>query len=343
MISPAIKFSPRLRAPQNQLCFGASRAATVNRGDPIPPDEPVSRWRLWPRLRTIILKAWVALKIMAMVVLASFFPVKAVHKRVEAALLYNAKGVSSLANLRDASLSKKLTEIRFQSLDGTKLTGWYAPPTKPGMPTVLYAQGMNAIMEDTEDVIRALLKRGYGYMGFDYRGYGKSEGKPSEVGLTQDLEAASRYLLRARRVPVNQQILMGNSLGGAVVLNVASQTQLPYRALVVVSSFTRLTDVVSRVKERFFIPKWVFNAEAHMEQRYPSIDRIGQITQPLLICHGTQDSLVPYEMGKSLFQAAKQAEHKRFLRVNGASHLNMFYVAPQAIMDQLDALLKQSA
>lgn len=146
-------------------------------------------------------------------------------------------------------------------------------------------------------------------MVFDYRGYGKSEGEPDEAGLFQDARAARKWLANREKIPEGDIVLIGQSLGGSVMVDLAAEDGA--RGLVLLSTFTSLPDVASR-----HFP--LLPARLVMQNRFDSIGKIGQYHGPLLQVHGENDKTVPLKLGKRLFTAAN--EPKRFVVGPSADH-----------------------
>ena len=147
-------------------------------------------------------------------------------------------------------------------------------------------------------------------LAYDYRGYGRSDGDPSEEGVYLDALAAYDHL-RGRGIPESGLVAFGESLGSAVSVRLASKR--PCAALVLVSPFTRLKDV-ARVH---YGPLGALAGD-----RFDALSLIPTIRRPVLIAHGDQGEIVPFELGVRLFEAAN--EPKRFLRVEGAHHNDVF-------------------
>jgi fermentation-respiration switch protein FrsA (DUF1100 family) len=151
-----------------------------------------------------------------------------------------------------------------------------------------------------------------------YRGYGRSEGKPSEHGLYLDARAAWDYLVDELRVPPNRIVIFGISLGGAVAVNLASEVKPA--GLIVQSSFTSVPDMAARHYP--FVPK------ALVRTKMDSLSKIGDVRAPILFIHSTGDSVAPYEFGQKLYDAAP--DPKRFFTVKGAGHDDTWAVGGHA-------------
>jgi fermentation-respiration switch protein FrsA (DUF1100 family) len=142
----------------------------------------------------------------------------------------------------------------------------------------------------------------------DYRGYGRSEGKPSEEGLYLDARAAWQYLVGERRVSPDRIVLFGKSLGGAVAVDLA--TEVDPAGVIIQSSFTSVPDMAARHFP--FVPK------ALIRTKMDSLSKIPDVTAPKLFIHSTADEVAPFELGRRLYEAAP--EPKRFHQVDGAAH-----------------------
>jgi fermentation-respiration switch protein FrsA (DUF1100 family) len=193
--------------------------------------------------------------------------------------------------------------------DGVRLHAWYGTPADP-VATLVWSHGNGGNIAGRGEVLLALVDAGVAVLAYDYRGYGKSGGRPNEAGVY--LDAAAAYDdLRARGVPPERLIAFGESLGGAVSIRLASER--PCAGVAVVSTFTRLADV-ARVH---------YGAVATMAgSRFDSRARVGTLGVPLLVAHGDRDDIVPYDLGAALFAVAR--EPKRFLAVAGAGHNDVF-------------------
>jgi len=192
--------------------------------------------------------------------------------------------------------------------DGTKIHGWYVPHGQPRA-VVLFCHGNGGNITHRADVIRALHDRvGVAVLVFDYRGYGKSEGKPDESGVLADARAARTWLARKTGVGENQIVLMGESLGGAVAVDLATDGA---RALILENTFSSIPDVAAS-----HYP-WA-PVRLLMRTRFDSAAKIRSYHGPLYQSHGDRDSIVPLELAKRLFDAAN--EPKQFLLDKGADH-----------------------
>ena len=186
-----------------------------------------------------------------------------------------------------------------------------------GETTLVWFHGNAGNISNRVDNLAELHSRlGMNIFIFDYRGYGKSEGSPSEEGIYRDARAALAYL-QARPEPAPQQIVyFGRSLGAAVAIGLAGQQ--PPAGLVLVAPFTSLGDM-ARIVYPYLPLKWLLG------NRYNSAARISQLHQPVLIMHGDQDEIVPLSQGDKLLEAANPP--KRFQVLPGAGHNDTYSAA----------------
>lgn len=143
----------------------------------------------------------------------------------------------------------------------------------------------------------------------DYPGYGKSGGSPSEEGCYAAATAAHDWLTVAQKIPADQVIVFGVSLGGGVAVDLASRR--PHRALVVINSFTSMPDVAQKLYP--WLPvRWL------MHNRFESLRKIRDCQRPVFIAHGDRDTFIPFSQSEQLFAAAN--EPKAFLKLDGGDH-----------------------
>jgi fermentation-respiration switch protein FrsA (DUF1100 family) len=197
----------------------------------------------------------------------------------------------------------------FQAADGTRLHGWYAPHSHPRA-IVVYCHGNAGNISHRDEIIWKLHDvSGVAVLVFDYRGYGLSEGKPSEAGVLGDARAARAWLAAREGIAETDIVLMGESLGGAVAVDMAAADGA--KALILESTFNSLPDLAARLYP--WLPvRWL------MRTRFDSQAKIGNYHGPLLQSHGPADSIVPFEFGWRLFEAAN--EPKQFLEIADRDH-----------------------
>jgi len=210
---------------------------------------------------------------------------------------------------KPANAGLRHDEVDFQAEDGTRLHGWWIrSPRQPAVAHVLLAHGNAGNIGDRVLHAKLLTDAGLDVFLFDYRGYGKSEGRPDEEGTYRDARAARQALLRLNGVDGGRIVYLGESIGGAVALALA--VEAPPMGLVLQSAFTSVKDM-----GRLHYP---FIPTAVVPDAYPSLRRIATMRAPLLVIHGDRDDIVPVGHGRALFEAAPQP--KRLEIVRGAGH-----------------------
>ena len=200
-------------------------------------------------------------------------------------------------------------DVWFESSDGVKLHGWHCPVEKPRA-VVLFAHGNGGNVADRWPKYRLFTARlGVTIMSFDYRGYGQSEGRPSEKGLLDDARAARKFLAAKAGVNESEIVLLGQSLGGAVMVDLAANDGA--RGLILESTFTSLADVANH-NFPLTPPGRI------LRNKFDSLSKIGAYHGRLVIAHGTDDKLVPISQAQTLYAAAN--EPKAFVAATGAGH-----------------------
>ena len=189
--------------------------------------------------------------------------------------------------------------------EGEKIAAVWLPNPQARY-TILHSHGNGEDLGDILPELREFRDQGYAVLGYDYRGYGLSSGRPSEKNACADIEAAYRYLTETLKVPTEQIIIHGYSVGGGSSVWLASRHKTA--GLVLESTFTTALSTVTRIT--------IFPID-----RFRNIDRIRSVTVPILVIHGTDDRIVPYPLGEKLFAAAPAP--KRFLRVAEAGHYDL--------------------
>lgn len=191
--------------------------------------------------------------------------------------------------------------------DGTKLHGWYVEHPQPRA-VVLFCHGNAGNITFLAAMLDNLrLRHEVSVLAFDYRGYGRSEGRPSEEGLLQDARAARKWLAHRARIPEQEIVLMGQSLGGAVAIDLATDGA---RGLILASTFSSFPDVA---QSHVIVP-----VKSLTTIEFNSLEKIKDYPGPVLISHGDADEVVPFKQGHALYEAALGP--KRFVRIKNGTH-----------------------
>jgi fermentation-respiration switch protein FrsA (DUF1100 family) len=202
----------------------------------------------------------------------------------------------------------------FTTEDGKKLHGWFFPGEK-GHPVILHFHGNAGNISHRLDFVGPILRKGLSVFLFDYRGFGKSEGRPSEKGLYMDGLAAYDSLVQTRGILPGSIVLHGHSIGAAVAVEVALKRSV--RAVILESAFTSTKDMAKTMPLFFLLSPLL---PAH----YNNLEKVPLLRVPKLFIHGEEDDIVPFPMGQNLFAAA--AEPKFFYSVPNAGHNDVFVV-----------------
>ncbi|MCI0456234.1 MAG: alpha/beta hydrolase [Gemmataceae bacterium] len=200
-------------------------------------------------------------------------------------------------------------DVYLTTSDGTKVHGWWCP-RKDADGALLYLHGNAGNLSHRYDIVTTLRDQlGVSVLIVDYPGYGKSEGSPSESGCYATAEAAYDWLTKEQKIAPAKVILFGKSMGGGVAVELASRRD--HRALVLVKTFTSMPDVGAGLYP--WLPvRWL------MRNRFDSLARIGQCKRPVFFAHGTTDRVIPFALGKELYEAANQP--KQFLVLPDVDH-----------------------
>jgi uncharacterized protein len=213
-------------------------------------------------------------------------------------------------------------DVVLETSDGLRLGAWFVPGRDAAAPAVLVANGNGGHRGLRAPLAAALARRGLAVLLFDYRGYGGNPGSPSEAGLARDVRAARAHLLEKAGVPPGRLLYLGESLGAAVVTELA--TEHPPAGLVLRSPFVDLAAVGA---EHYpFLP-----VRALLRDRYPVAERIATVRVPTTVVLGDADSIVPPAQSRAV--AAAAASLHRLVEVPGADHNDRELLDGDALVD----------
>ena len=216
--------------------------------------------------------------------------------------------------------------IQLTADDGTRLHGWFIPNNKSDK-VVLFFHGNAGNISHRRESVAIFHRLGLSVLIFDYRGYGLSQGKPSELGTYHDARAAWRYLTEQRKINPKNIILFGRSLGGAVATKLAGEVEAS--GLIVESTFSSARDMANRIMPVIAYVVW-------MRFDYNTAANIKKVHYPVLIVHSPEDDIIPYKLGQKIFAAAN--EPKTFLKMKG-DHNNGFYLSGQGYVKGLKGFI----
>jgi len=207
-------------------------------------------------------------------------------------------------------------EVEFITSDGLALSAWFIP-AQNAKTTVLFCHGNGGNIMHRLDTINILYELGLNCFIFDYRGYGNSQGTPTEQGTYLDAQAAYHWLTNDKKISPDNIIIFGRSLGGAIAANLAASVRS--KALVVESTFTSYVDIGKK-----FYPYMPVRWFARFG--YQTVDSLKKVNCLVMVVHSSTDDLVPFEFGRELYRVAN--EPKKFVEIYG-SHNDGFLVSSE--------------
>jgi len=205
-------------------------------------------------------------------------------------------------------------EAAFTTEDATALHGWFFPGEKD-RPVLLHFHGNAGNISHRLDLAQMFLRQGFSVFLFDYRGFGKSQGRPSEQGLYKDGMAAYDTLVKKWGILPGNIVLHGHSIGAAVAIEVALTKSV--RAVILESAFTSTKDMAKTIPLFFLLSPL-------LPANYNNLEKVARLRIPKLFVHGDRDDIVSFSMGQKLFEAA--VEPKFFYSVKDAGHNDVFIV-----------------
>jgi fermentation-respiration switch protein FrsA (DUF1100 family) len=197
-------------------------------------------------------------------------------------------------------------DITIETSDGVKISGWWVPADNP-RGSVLFCHGNAGNIGDRLDTLVIINTLRLNVLIFDYRGYGNSNGSPSEKGTYLDADAAWDYLLKEKKIAAQQVIVWGRSLGGAIAARTAAKH--PAGLVIVESTFTSLKDLVNDLF--VWVPSWIL-----ANYSYDTSYHLLNVNVPVLVIHSSDDEIIPFRHGKNLYNSINTP--KAFLEIKGS-------------------------
>ena len=228
------------------------------------------------------------------------------------------------------ALQLEYEDVYMQSVNGQQIHGWFIP-AQQARATVLLSHGNAGNISDRLETVRILNALSLNVLIYDYSGYGKSEGSPSEETTYQNAYTAWSYLTLEREIPSDRIILMGRSLGGSVAAWLASRTDPA--GLILESTFTSAVDLAKEIYP--FLP-----VSLMMKFTYPTADYLRNSSAPLIVLHSRDDQLIPFHHGKELYDIA--GSPKTFFEMDGAhgnSHIETGREYVKALNEFINSVL----
>lgn len=214
-------------------------------------------------------------------------------------------------------------DVWLTTSDGVRLHGWHLPAAGSAN-LMLFCHGNAGNISHRLDNLARLHRAGVAVFIFDYRGYGLSQGKPSEAGLYLDADAAWDWAQAQARRQGGRVVVFGRSLGGVAAVHLAASRQPA--GLILESTFTNLGDMA---KVHFHLP----GLRSWLGGRFNSQGRAPRVGCPVLMLHGDADDIVPFRLGQELYEALPQP--KRFITLGGAGHNDTYLKGGPAYFDRL--------
>jgi fermentation-respiration switch protein FrsA (DUF1100 family) len=234
------------------------------------------------------------------------------------------------AELRPEQVGLVGEDITLETEDGVRIHAFWLP-AKDADRALLFLHGNAGNASHRLPNAADLVALGVSVLLLDYRGYGLSEGRPSEKGAYADARAGLEWLLGDRGIPEDRVVVFGRSLGGAVAIDLVQQR--PIAGVILESTFTSLGDMAASI--------FVRPVSALVRGRFDSESKISALRAPLLSFHGDRDEIVPYELGRKLFDAAP--EPKAFETIEGAGHNDTTQVGGRSYFERIGRFLDEVA
>ena len=220
-------------------------------------------------------------------------------------------------------------DVFFITADGVRLHGWFIPHREASFTLLWFHGNAGNISHRVENIKLLHDKAKINIFIFDYRGYGRSEGKVSEQGTYRDGEAAIGFMQKELRGDAKHLIIFGRSLGAAVAAEVASRFEC--RALILETPFVSIKEMAKTVFP--LLPLGPL-----LQTRYDILEKLAKVKAPILVLHGDRDDVVPYEQGRKVFAAAP--EPKQFYTIRGANHNDTYAVGGDAYFQRLSEFIE---
>lgn len=229
-----------------------------------------------------------------------------------------------------AGIGLQYETVSFDTEDKVKLSGWFIT-AKGQRGVILFCHGNAGNISHRLESIQTFHSLGLSVFIFDYRGYGKSEGNPTEQGTYLDVKAAHNYLIKEKKVAPKEIIVFGRSIGGAIGAWISKEVEV--KALIVESTFTSVSDLGTQIYP--FIPVKLLSRFKYNAKEY-----LPKVNCPVLVIHSRDDEIIPFTHGKKLFEVAN--DPKQFLEIRG-THNDGFMISAENYKDGLKYFISKYA
>ncbi len=241
-------------------------------------------------------------------------------------MVYLAEVPGRTLTMIPADIGLTYQDVSIETTDGVTLHGWFIAGQSSQV--LLFFHGNAGNISHRLDSIRQFHSLGLSILIIDYRGYGQSAGRTTEMGMYRDADAAWRYLIESRGIVANDIVIFGRSLGGSVASRLASENQ-PL-ALIVESSFTSIPDIAQDLYP--WLPARWLSRLNHATREY-----VRDVRCPILVIHSRDDEIIPFRHGETIFASAN--EPRTLLTLRGG-HNDAFLIDESAYVEGLRTFLK---
>jgi fermentation-respiration switch protein FrsA (DUF1100 family) len=234
---------------------------------------------------------------------------------------------------KDFSYTPKEVGLQYENVfiktkDGLKIKAWFIPANPVAHHTIFFSHGNGGNISHRISKIVILNKLGLNVFIYDYRGYGKSEGKPTEAGIYLDGNAVYDYLTKKKGIPEDSIIAYGESLGAAVAVGLASKAKL--EALILEGAFSSAKDMAGELFP--FIPSFLFHS------KLDSLTKIKNVIIPKLFIHSSNDEIVPIQLSRKLYN---MAPHPKFFTTLGGGHNTCFMDSQKEYIESISSFVSK--
>jgi len=260
------------------------------------------------------------------VIVASYILVVAIVYLMQGRMLYLAGVPGRTLTMTPTDVGMDFQDVSIATTDGVMLHGWFIAGRSSRV--LLFFHGNAGNISHRLDSIWQFQSLGLSILIIDYRGYGQSAGRTTEMGMYRDADAAWRYLIESRGIVANDIVIFGRSLGGSVASRLASENQ-PL-ALIVESSFTSIPDIAQDLYP--WLPARWLSRLNHATREY-----VRDVRCPILVIHSRDDEIIPFRHGETIFASAN--EPRTLLTLRGG-HNDAFLIDESAYVEGLRTFLK---
>jgi fermentation-respiration switch protein FrsA (DUF1100 family) len=247
---------------------------------------------------------------------------------VERALVFPA-GNGSDDNWDVAQFSFPVEEVWLTAADGVRVHGWWATPRRDDAPVILYLHGNSGNITHRAGRLEYIGRLGWGFLIIDYRGYGRSEGRPSEQGLYRDADAAWAYATGERGIAPERMAIFGVSLGTGVACELATRVEAGH--VLLEAPFESISAMARKI---FVLPIGFL-----LSTRFDNVGKVARIKSPLMVLHGDRDEVIPIKQGMAVYEAANHP--KEFYHVPGGGHIDLPQVGGEEYVRRVSKFLGQ--